>query len=256
MIKKYAGIIKIATAFCAVALGIAFIVCCAHMFFTGGDIPFTRERVGDYLVFLIVPSIITIALIVLGFINYISEGKNDDVIAPRTKTEILSGFVKRYDFDGFDGKTKADVKNERAFRTNVKYTSLTVSVLFALAVIIYVAFFAKFDLDTVNADVISALAVALPLGFISLGSYFAGLHLTEKSCERELNMLKASIKEFGAPAKATCEKAKEHTDSLFTIRVAIIAISLIFVILGIANGGMGDVLGKAVKICTECIGLG
>ena len=26
--------------------------------------------------------------------------------------------------------------------------------------------------------------------------------------------------------------------------------------LGVLNGGMADVLGKAIRICTECIGLG
>ena len=28
------------------------------------------------------------------------------------------------------------------------------------------------------------------------------------------------------------------------------------ILLGILNGGMADVLGKAIRICTECIGLG
>jgi hypothetical protein len=31
---------------------------------------------------------------------------------------------------------------------------------------------------------------------------------------------------------------------------------LLFIVLGIVNGGMADVLNKAIKICTECIGLG
>ncbi|MBQ8302391.1 MAG: thioredoxin [Clostridia bacterium] len=35
-----------------------------------------------------------------------------------------------------------------------------------------------------------------------------------------------------------------------------LGISLVLVVLGIFNGGVADVLGKAVKICTECIGLG
>ncbi len=40
------------------------------------------------------------------------------------------------------------------------------------------------------------------------------------------------------------------------IRGIILAISLLFILLGIFNGGADDVLIKAINICTECIGLG
>ncbi len=33
-------------------------------------------------------------------------------------------------------------------------------------------------------------------------------------------------------------------------------ISILFIALGVVNGGLLDVLAKAVKICSECIGLG
>ncbi len=33
-------------------------------------------------------------------------------------------------------------------------------------------------------------------------------------------------------------------------------ISMLFIVLGIMNGGLLDVLAKAIKICSECIGLG
>ncbi len=40
------------------------------------------------------------------------------------------------------------------------------------------------------------------------------------------------------------------------VRIAVVLIAFLFIVLGILNGGMGDVLAKAVRICTECIGLG
>ena len=39
-------------------------------------------------------------------------------------------------------------------------------------------------------------------------------------------------------------------------RIALGVIGVVFVVFGIFNGGMADVLEKAVKICTQCIGLG
>lgn len=40
------------------------------------------------------------------------------------------------------------------------------------------------------------------------------------------------------------------------LRLALYAAALALLVLGALNGGARDVLYKAVKICTECIGLG
>ena len=40
------------------------------------------------------------------------------------------------------------------------------------------------------------------------------------------------------------------------IRVIIAAAAVALIVLGVMNGGMFDVLVKAINICTECIGLG
>ena len=40
------------------------------------------------------------------------------------------------------------------------------------------------------------------------------------------------------------------------IRIALLAAAVLLIVLGILNGGMYDVLVKAINICTECIGLG
>ena len=50
------------------------------------------------------------------------------------------------------------------------------------------------------------------------------------------------------------ELAEGHT--VIIVRLIILAVAAAFIIIGSLNGGMADVLGKAVRICTECIGLG
>ena len=40
------------------------------------------------------------------------------------------------------------------------------------------------------------------------------------------------------------------------LRYALLGLALVLTVLGILNGGLRDVLVKAVNICTECIGLG
>ena len=44
--------------------------------------------------------------------------------------------------------------------------------------------------------------------------------------------------------------------AIWAARVVICALAILFIVLGINNGGMRDVLQKAIRICTECIGLG
>ena len=39
-------------------------------------------------------------------------------------------------------------------------------------------------------------------------------------------------------------------------RILVAVLAVTFIAVGVWNGGMQDVLMKAVKICTECIGLG
>ena len=40
------------------------------------------------------------------------------------------------------------------------------------------------------------------------------------------------------------------------IRMVLLAAAVLFIVLGVMNGGLYDVLVKAINICTECIGLG
>ena len=45
-------------------------------------------------------------------------------------------------------------------------------------------------------------------------------------------------------------------ERLGRIRAIVLSVAAVFVVVGIFNGSMVDVLIKATKICTECIGLG
>lgn len=45
-------------------------------------------------------------------------------------------------------------------------------------------------------------------------------------------------------------------ESAKCVRAALYAAALALIAAGVLNGGMRDVLTKAVAICTECVGLG
>ncbi len=44
--------------------------------------------------------------------------------------------------------------------------------------------------------------------------------------------------------------------NLRLMRAVLYLAAVVFTVLGVLNGGMHDVLVKAIRICTECIGLG
>ncbi len=54
------------------------------------------------------------------------------------------------------------------------------------------------------------------------------------------------------------EREERRTDEkrIRFARLAVLALAVIFIIAGIINGSMEDVIIKAVNICTECVGLG
>ena len=253
---KYGKLIAIATTALVILLGIMFIVCCAHLYFTGGESPYSRESVGRYLIILAVPSAITVALVIGGLVYACLTGAADDEKTPRTSSEILEGFAQRYDISVFDEDTQREILKERSNRTAFAIFSYFFSAVVLTVVLVYMLVIAEFTVKTLNADVIAALTVALPLSVIALGIHVPRVYFAEKSAGKELEIMKEYIKENKPPRVAASTEAAKHGDTLVIAKCVMMAVAVVFVILGIFNGGINDVFAKAVKICTECIGLG
>ena len=253
---KFDKVIAIATTVCLILLGIAFIGCTAHLYFTGGDTPYTRERVGQYLLILALPSAITAGLAVSGLVSSLIKGGGEDETAPRTHSDLLASYLSRYDLSEIDGEAKTTLGKERKYRATYNAIAYSLSAAIFVVVLIYIGFFADFTIENLNGDVVSALAFALPMCAIAIGLHVPRLYLVEDSCRRELEAVKALVREFhpkraeGSIAPAGKIRPAEVT------RYVILAAAVCLIVLGIFNGGMKDVLSKAVKICTECIGLG
>ena len=53
-----------------------------------------------------------------------------------------------------------------------------------------------------------------------------------------------------------CVPREQNAKAVRIARLAILCLGVLFIVLGVMNGGSRDVLIKAINICTECIGLG
>ena len=89
-----------------------------------------------------------------------------------------------------------------------------------------------------------------PLFFATLGSALAGILLGAKDDRADRPVPSAALKR-DPPAARPARK-----DRRVVWQIILLALAVLFIVLGILNGSMMDVLIKAIHICTECIGLG
>lgn len=67
---------------------------------------------------------------------------------------------------------------------------------------------------------------------------------------------KRTIESLGDKLYRKLRLEKREKWLLWGVRLTVCVVGVVFVIVGICNGGMTDVLKKAIEICTQCIGLG
>lgn len=107
--------------------------------------------------------------------------------------------------------------------------------------------FASRDLEAVMG---ATMLHVVPWIVIAFAALMAFARLREASLLRELEAAKAVPKRNPEPQTA------QRSSLILVGRIALYVAAIIMLIAGIMNGGMYDVLVKAINICTECIGLG
>jgi flagellar biosynthesis protein FlhB len=93
----------------------------------------------------------------------------------------------------------------------------------------------------------------MPWCIISFGVFIGFTFYVEYSAKKTTEILLQVIKTEG---KVTKEELKENNIAKYIAQGAILIIAVVFIVIGVANGGAADVLQKAVNICRECIGIG
>ena len=152
------------------------------------------------------------------------------------------------------------VKQER-FVLILRVSVLPVCLLCAAYPLLYLNNLDNFtSIDAqLNAQVLDAVIPSLCFALVALGYCWAVRLLCSFCCEGAIRYAKA-IMLLPAPAAEKKPSGKQtptlSKNTIFVLRVVLLAAALAMIALGIFNGGVQDVLQKAIKICTECIGLG
>lgn len=238
----YGIITALLIAVCAVFL----IICCIGIR-QAGERPFTRENVTAALQQLALPGWLCLVAIAGGFVLNAALPSQQRKVKPlRNGAEILAGLqVKRGDLTD-DAALSAD--KERTFRRITQVLTVVLCLICAAYPVIYYADASHFTVTELGADVVRALLAAMIPTAAALTFFYLCRRLCDASITREIALYRTN----GVKA----ERIKVKRRNLSVLRWVLPAVAVLLIVLGIFNGGHKDVLDKAIKICTECIGLG
>lgn len=107
--------------------------------------------------------------------------------------------------------------------------------------------FRSWDLEQVMGQLILHIVpwVAVAFAIAVVASVACG-----RCTQAEIDLLRGHL---GQPKP---EESPARRCPLGAVRICLYAVAVAFIVLGVMNGGVRDVLVKAINICTECIGLG
>ncbi len=78
----------------------------------------------------------------------------------------------------------------------------------------------------------------------------------KKRLSKELDKAIAPSEQKATAAELAGAKAKKRKLTVLFVRIGVAVVGCGLIVWGVSNGGMKDVLLKAINICTQCIGLG
>ena len=239
-----------------IATGILLMISCVGIYKIGNR-PFTTENISAAFAKIAIPVWITVALTIVGIIaTLFFPNEKKRVKAIKEKKSTLALLQKKLNMDACDQNTLTLIKKEQKTHTVLQIGAIAIVCAAAVPAVIYAFDFNNYSADY-NASVIAACLWILPCTLVAMGVSVAFVYLENASVERQIGYIKSAIAQsksvVSAPvAPKNCDRKK----LVMGIRIALLVAAIALIIAGILNGGMADVLAKAVNICTECIGLG
>ncbi len=227
--------------------------------YDGGSGTFSREAVTLQFARIAPPVVYCLSGIVVGavltLVLPLEPRKSKGNMAPADAIRRLSA---RVDDASCPAELTTARKKERIFRLVLRLLAVAVCVVVAIPCVLYLFDLSNFD-DIgagLTEDIVAAMKVVLPSAAVGLSAWIVVTFACHYSLKRELAVVKEALKVAPLQDKKTAEPKAKSGHAVWIVRGAVLVAAVALIVLGIVNGGMEDVLQKAIRICTECIGLG
>ncbi len=172
----------------------------------------------------------------------------------------LQNMARRYDLDGLPAEAADGISRLCRLRQMWTVTAAVGSAVLAIPAMVWVLLPDSYGGEDKTHEVLVGACILLGCALAAMAISLTAVILRDRYARRERAIIKLAV------ANRTVVKREEMLSRrrsclekpcvLWTVRGGILAVALLFILLGVFNGGMSDVLGKAIRICTECIGLG
>ena len=250
-------------------VGILFI-CSCYSIYKSGSSPFTRESIGAAFSKIALPTYFAIATVIGGgIVAILIPDEKQKLVGIRSARVVLKKLADKVDTEQLDEELASKIVKERSLRSILDKINVAIIAIAAIAPLFYLMNPHNFPAVSgeYNAEILHGMLVYL--AFLLPVAVYEVVYviLCDRSCNREIELCKVAIKAVGTAPKSEGETEcplcrlvgclkKNEKQIVLGVRIALVGCAIVFIIAGIANGGMIDVLNKAIKICTECIGLG
>jgi hypothetical protein len=242
---------------CLILLAGACLILACLSIYQSGEKPFSRESVGAWFSKIQIPIYLCLAGVlgggILSWLYPLPKATEKGVLDGQ---KTISRLLTRFPEAEFDVATKARLKKERGLRKLLTVVCAAVACIATILSLIYACNPDRYTLENLNGDILRSALIVLGISSVVIALFYLCKLLCDASLARELATIKEAVKSASPTKKETRENPMSSPWKAWAIRGAILLMGIVLVLLGIFNGGAEDVLGKAIRICTECIGLG
>ena len=265
-------------------VGALAIAMCVDIY-NSGPSPFTRQSVAEHFAKISVFVYILAALVLGGAILNIAlplpNAKHKGAANSRVILHKLSQKLTNIDSD-----VANKIEKQRILRlVMIVICSLLVVGATVLSIVQSISGYDASDVN-INGQVIKATFIFLRYFTIPFIYAVVSAYVCNHSVKKELTLVKNALSSKKTKSilvdSENSGEATDKTEGTFTkltnelyeverksykpskirtlvssiVTVSFIVVAVVFIILGVSNGGMADVVTKAINICTECIGMG
>lgn len=250
----------IALSIVIVIVGIRFILGCYHIYTTGkaaGGQIYSRAAVAEAFGPMALATYLCLALVIGSFILHLAlPVEKKKVIPEKNRQLILSRLQAKTDLAQVEPQLQGSI--QRQAKNRLLHILISAGLLLVGSTV-FMAYVCRPSIWPAISQVTSTMVesvfallmcLALPAGYTIFTAYFC-----RKSLDKEIELMKEAAKLAPSQNKLAAAAPKKELGILIA-RYSMMAIAIVCIVYGFANDGVADVIGKAAKICTECVGLG